>query len=449
MLFSSSLFLFLFLPILLVFYFLLPKKMRNIVLLIASLIFYAWGEPVYVGLMIFSSIVDYVLGLKVYEYKIKNKNAKIFVILSAIINLSLLGFFKYCDFLIGIINSVVGTNIPVLNLPLPIGISFYTFQTMSYTIDIYLGNALPQKNPLQLGVYVTMFPQLIAGPIVRYKDISEQITHRLVSMEKFQVGVTRFIIGLSKKVIIANNIGAIFEYILKLTDVGLATAWLGVFSFGMQIFFDFSGYSDMAIGLGKMFGFDFLENFNYPYISKNITEFWRRWHMSLGTWFRDYVYIPLRGNRCSKQRHIFNILLVWFLTGLWHGASWNFIIWGMYFAILLLLEKYVYGQYLKRLPDLFQHVYSLFFIFFGWIIFAIDDFSALTIYINNMFINNILIDETFKYLINNNYGFIILSIIFSIPIKVRNKSIFLIPMLIICIAYLVSDSFNPFLYFRF
>ena len=447
MLFSSTLFLFLFLPIIFCLYFAVPFKFKNIILLVFSLIFYAWGEPVYVFLMIFSSLTDFICGKKVYENPQKGKP---WVILSAIVNLSVLGFFKYSDFFIGIVNSVLGTSIPLLNLPLPLGISFYTFQTMSYTLDIYRGEAKPQKSLASFIAYVSLFPQLIAGPIIRYQDVDEQLRYREHTWDKFSAGVNRFLVGLGKKVIIANNVGFIFTQISQQAEMSMATAWLGILSYALQIYFDFSGYSDMAIGLGKMFGFDFLENFNYPYISKSITEFWRRWHMSLGTWFRDYVYIPLGGNRCSKGRQILNICIVWFLTGFWHGANWNFIIWGCYFGGFLLLEKFVLSKFLKKSPAIIQHIYTLVIVAVGWAIFAIEDFGALTTYLGNMFLNTNFVDSYFVDMLTNNIGFLVLGCFFAIPHKKINKWTWpLIPIFILAIAYLVSGSFNPFLYFRF
>ena len=447
MLFSSTLFLFLFLPIIFCLYFAVPFKFKNIILLVFSLIFYAWGEPVYVFLMIFSSLTDFICGKKVYENPQKGKP---WVILSAIVNLSVLGFFKYSDFFIGIVNSVLGTSIPLLNLPLPLGISFYTFQTMSYTLDIYRGEAKPQKSLASFIAYVSLFPQLIAGPIIRYQDVDEQLRYREHTWDKFSAGVNRFLVGLGKKVIIANNVGFIFTQISQQAEMSMATAWLGILSYALQIYFDFSGYSDMAIGLGKMFGFDFLENFNYPYISKSITEFWRRWHMSLGTWFRDYVYIPLGGNRCSKGRQILNICIVWFLTGFWHGANWNFIIWGCYFGGFLLLEKFVLSKFLNKSPAIIQHIYTLVIVAVGWAIFAIEDFGALTTYLGNMFLNTNFVDSYFVDMLTNNIGFLVLGCFFAIPHKKINKWTWpLIPVFILAIAYLVSGSFNPFLYFRF
>ena len=372
MVFSSITFLFYFLPLVLFCYYLVPYKLKNFILLIFSLIFYAYGEPIYIFIMLFSCVVDYINALIIDKYRNTYK-AKLALIFSIIINLSLLAFFKYSDFFISIVNSLTNYNTPLLNITLPIGISFYTFQTMSYTIDVYRDEAPIQKNIFSLSTFVTLFPQLVAGPIVRYSDISYDLNHRVHSFDKFYDGVYRFIIGLCKKVILANNLGVIW-YSIKATPydtLSLATSWLGIICFTLQIYFDFSGYSDMAIGLGKIFGFDFLENFNFPYISKSITEFWRRWHISLGVWFRDYVYIPLGGNRCSKGRWFLNIFIVWFLTGLWHGASFNFILWGLYFGIILIFEKLFLLQFLKKLPNWIKHFYTMFLVIIGFVLFEI------------------------------------------------------------------------------
>lgn len=343
MVFSDLLFLFRFLPIVLIVYFASPKKFRNAVLFFSSLIFYAWGEPVYVSLMLFSTLVDYIHGRLVYRLKNNNqtKKAKLVVMSSMVINLGLLGFFKYADFFIGTVNSIFGTSIGFLNVALPIGISFYTFQTMSYTLDIYMNNEAPQKNIISFGAYVAMFPQLIAGPIVQYKTVAKELRERKENIDDFAIGVRRFILGLGKKVLLANSTGAIWTTVKALpdTDLSIVAAWFGIICFALQIYYDFAGYSDMAIGLGKMFGFNFPINFDYPYISKSVTEFFRRWHISLGKWFRDYVYIPLGGNRKGRLKLIRNILVVWILTGFWHGASYNFILWGLYFGILLVIEK--------------------------------------------------------------------------------------------------------------
>lgn len=458
MVFSSITFLFYFLPIVLFSYFLSPSKLKNFTLLIFSFIFYAWGEPVYILLMLFSTIVDYTHALIIDKYRNTFK-AKLALISSIVINLSLLGFFKYSDFFISIINSIFNTNIALLNLTLPIGISFYTFQTMSYTIDVYKNEAKPQRNIINLGTFVTLFPQLVAGPIVRYVDIAKQINSRHSNINKIYEGIYRFTIGLSKKILLANNLGLIWSSIKSTpyNELSISTAWLGIICFSLQIYFDFSGYSDMAIGLGKMFGFDFLENFNFPYISKSITEFWRRWHISLGIWFRDYVYIPLGGNKVSQLKWFRNIFIVWFLTGFWHGASFNFILWGLYFGFILMLEKLFILNMLDKIPNLFKHLYTLFLVIIGFVIFDINNFKDIFDYFNAMFnINNKLIDSTFIYYLIPNITLLIISIISSTPIikTILDKNIYIRFVIIIlgfilCISFLVDSSFNPFLYFRF
>ncbi len=458
MVFSSITFLFYFLPIVLLAYFLSLPKLKNFTLFIFSLIFYAWGEPLYIFIMIFSTIVDYIHALIIDKYRNTFK-ARIALISSIIINLSLLGFFKYSDFFISIINTIFNTNINLINLALPIGISFYTFQTMSYTIDVYRNEAKPQRNIISLGTFVTLFPQLVAGPIVRYVDISKQLNSRTYTIDKFYEGIYRFIIGLSKKVLLANNLGIIWTSIKNspYSTLSNATAWLGIICFTLQIYFDFSGYSDMAIGLGKIFGFDFLDNFNFPYVSKSITEFWRRWHISLGIWFRDYVYIPLGGNRVSKLKWFRNIFIVWFLTGLWHGASFNFILWGLYFGFILILEKLFLLNFLNKIPNLFKHIYTLLLIIIGFVIFDLTNLEYIFKYLNAMFIiNNNFIDNTFIYYLTPNITLLIISIIASTPVikhildkYVYIRFIILIIGFTLSVAFLVDSSFNPFLYFRF
>lgn len=476
MIFSSILFLFRFLPLVLLLYFISPRKLRNGILFLVSLVFYAWGEPVYVVLMLFSTLVDYTHGLLVERFmKEGRRNRAKWVVASAmIVNLSLLGVFKYADFVIESINAVFHTGIPLLQLGLPVGISFYTFQTMSYTIDVYRGEAKAQRNIIDFGAYVALFPQLIAGPIVQYKTIADQLKHRRETMDSFAYGALRFVIGLGKKVLLANNIGLLWDTISNIpsTQLTVLAAWLGAAAFAFQIYFDFSGYSDMAIGLGKMFGFTFLENFNYPYESKSITEFWRRWHISLGSWFREYVYIPLGGNRKGLANQLRNILIVWLLTGLWHGASWNFIAWGGYFAVLLVLEKLFLYQWLQKLPGWIGHVYTMFFVLISWVIFAFDRFSQGIYYIKTMFgfgaagfSNN----ETL-YLLTSYYVILLILVVSctSIPkryaIKLSSylnqqkagvvvnalvKNIYLIVVFVLVVAFLVDASYNPFLYFRF
>ena len=456
MIFSSITFLFYFLPIVLLLYYMVPFKLKNLILLLFSLVFYVWGEPKYIFLMVFSSIVDYIIARVIDKYK-GRMQSKIALCCSIFINLSLLFFFKYTDFFLTVSNDVFKTDFSLLNLALPVGISFYTFQTMSYSIDVYRGEAPVQKKIISLATYVTLFPQLVAGPIVRYQTVAEQLNKREHSVLKFEEGVYRFCLGLSKKVLLANNIGIIWDYIkvLEYSEISLLTAWLGIISFGLQIFFDFSGYSDMAIGLGKMFGFDFLENFNYPYISKSITEFWRRWHISLGQWFKDYVYIPLGGNRVNKTRWLLNIFIVWFLTGVWHGADYNFIIWGLYFGIILMIEKTILLNRLKKFSNFVQHAYVIVMVSISWVLFEVPNLNGIFEYIKSMFFNAKIIDSVFLYLFIPNIFVVILSIISSTPLfseiikkKWIRHSLALIGF-VVSVVFLLDESFNPFLYFRF
>lgn len=464
MVFSSIPFMFFFFPIFLILYYAVPFKLKNYILLIFSLIFYAWGEPIYVFLMIFSCLINYVAGILISKYDKK----KLILIITVIINLGLLGFYKYGDFLISNINNVFKTNISLLEIGLPIGISFFTFQAMSYVIDVYRKKVKIEKNFLTFTTYVSMFPQLIAGPIVRYETVSEELKKRTINYENFQSGMFRFLTGLFKKVLIANNVGLLFTTIttMDLSSISILTAWLAIIAFTFQIYFDFSGYSDMAIGMGKMLGFNYLENFNYPYIAKSITDFWRRWHISLSSWFKDYVYIPLGGSRCSRILNIRNILIVWALTGLWHGSNWNFVIWGLYFGLILILEKFVLNKFLTKKSNFFKHVYTLFLIIIGWLIFAFDDIDMLSKFSKIMFgLNgNPLINNTFLYYFKNYFIILLVATIFSTPVmnvikkKISKKNellIFIITLLVITtlfilsIASLVSDTYNPFLYFRF
>lgn len=467
MVFSSLTFLMLFLPSVLLIYFAVPRQGKNAVLFIFSLLFYAWGEPIYVGLMIFSTVLDYTCGWLVEKYRGTSKQ-KIGLLISVFTNLSLLFFFKYTDFFIGTINTVFGTDIAMLNLPLPIGISFYTFQTMSYTIDVYRGDAKVQKNILSFGAYVSLFPQLIAGPIVRYQDVADQLNERTHSFDRFGDGVKRFVTGLGKKVLLANNIGLLWDAISKTAAENLTTlaAWLGIIAFAFQIYFDFSGYSDMAIGLGKMFGFEFLENFNYPYTSKSVTEFWRRWHISLGTWFRDYIYIPLGGNRKGLPIQIRNIAIVWLLTGFWHGASWNYVLWGVFYGLLLMAEKLFLLKWLKKAPAFVGHIYTMFAVLFGWVLFAFEDFGKGVAFLKTMFgggagfISNGTLYQILSYL-----PLLIVCLVAATPLakKIYGKlslkagegvlltvdSVRIAGIMLLSIAYLISGSYNPFLYFRF
>ncbi|MCX4327901.1 MAG: MBOAT family protein [Lachnospiraceae bacterium] len=474
MVFSSLLFLFRFLPCVLIIYFIAPgcfkNTWKNLVLFLASLVFYAWGEPVYVVLMLFSTVVDYINGgLAGYFIKRDRKNAaRFFVFLSVIINLSLLGFFKYAGFATDIWNSISGMDIQIKELALPIGISFYTFQTMSYTIDIYRREAEPEKNIINFGAYVALFPQLIAGPVVRFKDISIALKERSITIDGLSYGAVRFVTGLGKKVILANQAGGIFNTVTTYSAGNLTalSAWYGLLMFAFQIYFDFSGYSDMAAGLMAMFGFRIPENFNYPYMSKSITEFWRRWHMSLGTWFKEYVYIPLGGSRKGMVRTFLNIFIVWFLTGLWHGASFNFIAWGMYFCFFLLIEKAGFLKVLGRLPGFISHIYALFVIYAGWLLFAWGDIKGHRVFLKAMAgmgeagVNS----NATMYLVMGNIVLLIMLIAGStnIPAKagtwVCSQSkicrcilppLFVAVIFIISVSYLVNGTYNPFLYFRF
>ena len=456
---------FIYLVVVLAVYYIAPLKLRNLWLFVVNLIFYAWGEPVYVLLMLFSICINYISGLLVEKYKYSEKaKAKRVLVINIIINLAMLGFFKYYDLFASTLSLIPGVNIPVLGLTLPIGISFYTFQTMSYPIDVYRGDANIQKNFISFGTFVALFPQLIAGPIVRYKDIADQLNFRANSIDQFASGVRRFCVGLAKKVLIANNIGMLWDVYnaqasAEMTVIG---AWMGILAFSLQLYFDFSAYSDMAIGLGRMLGFEFLENFNYPYISKSVTEFWRRWHMSLGTWFRDYLYIPLGGNRCSKGRQFFNILIVWAATGFWHGANWTFLCWGLYYAIFLMAEKAFLLKKLDKVPFI-GHIYTILVAVCGWVLFDLPSLSAAGSYYASMFgfAQGGFVSAADLYYLKNFAVIFIAAIIAALPLgkklyaslpqKVQNV---LSPILIVCVliistAYLVDASYNPFLYFRF
>ncbi|HIQ97591.1 MAG TPA: MBOAT family protein [Candidatus Limivivens merdigallinarum] len=473
MVFSSLLFMFRFLPVVFLLYYVAPRSLRNIILFVFSLFFYAWGEPKYVFLMLFSITMDYFVGKAIDRAKTRGnmRKAKRCLLVSIIVNLSILGFFKYADFLIGSLNAVTGLAIPLLNIPLPIGISFFTFQTMSYTIDVYKGTTKVQKNWIYYGTYVSMFPQLIAGPIVQYKTIAEQMEHRRENTDDFTAGISRFMCGVGKKVLLANNIGLLWDSVaaLPIGQVPALTAWLGALAFTFQIYFDFSGYSDMAIGLGKMFGFHFLENFEYPYKAKSITEFWRRWHISLSSWFKEYVYIPLGGNRCSVPKQVRNIAVVWLLTGVWHGASWNYVLWGVYYGILLLIEKFALRRVLSKLPSFVQSVYTLFFVILGWVIFKCEDLSYCLSYLRAMFggFGAGFLNGESLYLLKN-YGIMLLILMVGstmlpkraadkVLAKIGNVSItgtavrclWFAGIFLISVAYLVDATYNPFLYFRF
>lgn len=476
MVFSSIPFLFFFLPLVLFFYYVAPRRLKNTVLLIFSLFFYAWGEPVYVLLMIGSIVINYVFGLLLDRAKRgKNqKRAKRWLVLSIVFNVGLLGFFKYADFLLENVSLFVGADLGRLDLPLPIGISFYTFQIMSYVIDLYRGHVWVQTNLIDLGAYVSLFPQLIAGPIVRIRDVAAALRERKESVSAFAEGVSRFVTGLGKKVLLANTIGAVWSEIqaLPLDELSAMTAWLGILAFTFQIYFDFSAYSDMAIGLGLMFGFRFLENFNYPYVARSITEFWRRWHISLSSWFREYVYIPLGGNRKGLKRQIVNLFIVWLLTGLWHGASWNFVFWGLYFFLLLILEKAFLLRLLERAPSVISHLYTLFFVIVSWVIFSFEKLTDVWQYLSAMFNLNgaPFIDSVARYHALSNRSLFVILAIASTPLPRRLfyrlqkamafksvpdscffglKLIATLGLMLLVSAHLVDAGFNPFLYFRF
>ena len=467
MVFSTPIFLFCFLVLTLLVYYLVPRGLRNVVLLCSSLFFYFWGERVFVLIMLLSTAIDYTHGLLVERCQ-KNgndKGARWAVASSVIFNLALLFFFKYWDFIASSLQAVGLTFMPVLNTHLPIGISFYTFQTMSYTIDVYRGDARAQRNIINFGTFVTLFPQLIAGPIIKYKDLGDQIDSRTYSSERFASGVQIFMVGLGKKLLIANNVGMLWDTYKAMApgELTVAGAWLGVLAFTFQIYFDFSGYSDMATGLGRMLGFEFLANFNYPYISKSITEFWRRWHISLSTWFREYLYIPLGGNRCSKPRWMFNLLVVWAATGIWHGASWNYLLWGLYFFVLLMMEKFFLLNLLKKAPALVGHVYTLFFVLVSWAIFGLENFTQLTAYLKVMFgLGGVpLINGELGYYLSSYLPILCVAALASTPLGVslyRRGSVrvqqvactvLVVAGLVVCTAYLVDGTYNPFLYFRF
>ena len=464
MVFSSLTFLFAYLPVVLAVYYAVPMKWRNAVLFIVSLFFYGWGEPVYVVMMVVSILANWFFGAKVANNRDNDQPAaRKWMTMCVIFNLALLGFFKYFDFFVSNLNALGISFIHPLHLGLPIGISFYTFQAMSYPIDIYRHDTDPQRSAVSFGAYVTMFPQLIAGPIVRYRDIAKQLENRELSVDHFYEGVLRFMAGLSKKVLLANSAGAVFEAVCALPDkqMSVAGAWLGIICYTFQIYFDFSGYSDMAIGMGKMLGFDFLENFNYPYISKSITEFWRRWHMSLSYWFRDYVYIPLGGNRKGLRRQILNIMVVWLLTGFWHGASWNFVLWGVFYGIILVIEKLFLLKHLEKMPAWLCHVYTMFIVIIAWVLFAFTDISAGLHYLSMMFGSVCLINKEALFFLRSNALLLTVCIIACTPFaksrfNILNKKQFsyLVPAAVLlafiaCTAFIVDASYNPFLYFRF
>lgn len=464
MVFSSLVFMFAYLPITLLAYYLVPRQGRNIFLFIVNLIFYGWGEPKLVLLMVFNIFFNYIGGWLVDKYRADTKKKKLFLILTCVLDIGILAVFKYTGMITETLNMLPFLNIPELQISLPIGISFYTFQTMSYVIDVYRDDAPVSKNFINFGTYVALFPQLIAGPIVRYRDVAEQLVNRRETLEMFTKGVKLFMVGLAKKVIIANTMGTLTTNIFATTDEnGVVGTWVGMIAYTFQIYFDFSGYSDMACGLGNMMGFEFLKNFNYPYIAKSITDFWRRWHISLSTWFKEYVYIPLGGNRKGVKRQILNLLIVWGLTGLWHGAAYNFVLWGLYYGLLLILEKFVLKKFLDRLPSFVQHIYTLFIIIIGWGLFYFTDVGQLGEFMVDLFNfgNGICGDQAFN-LIMSNLPMLIIAAVASTPLatmlytRFEHTRFMWIPETLYCMgilavstASLVNQSYNPFLYFRF
>ena len=464
MVFSSLVFMFAYLPITLLAYYLVPRQGRNIFLFIVNLIFYGWGEPKLVLLMVFNIFFNYIGGWLVDKYRADAKKKKLFLILTCVLDIGILAVFKYTGMITETLNMLPFLNIPELQISLPIGISFYTFQTMSYVIDVYRDDAPVSKNFINFGTYVALFPQLIAGPIVRYRDVAEQLVNRRETLEMFTKGVKLFMVGLAKKVIIANTMGTLTTNIFATTDEnGVVGTWVGMIAYTFQIYFDFSGYSDMACGLGNIMGFEFLKNFNYPYIAKSITDFWRRWHISLSTWFKEYVYIPLGGNRKGVKRQILNLLIVWGLTGLWHGAAYNFVLWGLYYGLLLILEKFVLKKFLDRLPSFVQHIYTLFIIIIGWGLFYFTDVGQLGEFMVDLFNfgNGICGNQAFN-LIMSNLPMLIIAAVASTPLattlytRFEHTRFMWIPETLYCMgvlavstASLVNQSYNPFLYFRF
>lgn len=474
MVFSNLIFLFVFLPIVLFLYFVIRQNLRNYVLLLASLIFYAWGEPKFVLLMLFSILINYIFGLLIEHFNESSALKKIILAVAVIGNLLLLVLFKYAQFFIDILNNLMKLNIEMEPIPLPIGISFYTFQAMSYVIDVYRKDARVQKSFFDLSLYISLFPQLVAGPIVRYNTVAEQIKKRFVNLDKFSEGVQKFILGLTKKVLLANSFGAIADGIFSTSPEQLSavTAWIGIIAYSLQIYFDFSGYSDMAIGLGKMFGFDFLENFNYPYIARSVSEFWRRWHISLSSWFKDYVYIPLGGSRRGMLVTIRNLLIVWTITGFWHGASWTFMLWGLYFGILIVLERIGFSKIIEKLYRPLQHLYLIFIVMIGWVFFRADNFRYSFKYLQTMFgfNNNGILDGTAIIYLNDNWGVFVIGFIACTPVipwinkrfkkmqafETRMVPIFSIVLpivymllMVFSMILLVNSTYNPFIYFRF
>ncbi len=476
MVFSSLTFLFAFLPIVFIIYYAVPQKAKNVVILVSGLLFYAWGEPIYVLAMILSTFIDYTAGRIIDKYDDKPKIRTICLIVSLVMNIGLLGTFKYLGFLINSVNGWFGLSIPNPNLPLPIGISFFTFQSMSYTIDLYRRNIKVQKSAVNFIAFVTLFPQIVAGPIVRYEDVQNELDNRSITEKMLGDGISRFITGLGKKVLIANNIGMLWTQVkgMDYGELSAVTAWLGILAFTFQIYFDFSGYSDMAIGLGKMMGFNFPENFNYPYMSHSISEFWRRWHMTLGAWFKSYIYIPLGGNRKGLPRTIVNLLIVWAITGIWHGASWNFMLWGVYFGVLIILERLFMGKVLEKIPSFFSWLYTFVLVVFGWVMFEAVDTSIVNVgemfgqvfsYIGAMFgANGMVMDNTASFAIVN-YGVMFAICILGSSDMLKNAADYIrkkapkwiqygfpvaqTAVMLASVAYITTSSYNPFLYFNF
>ncbi len=486
MVFSSVVFIFLFFVLTMLIYYAVPFKLKNFVILVSGFAFYAWGEPKYVVIMLISTLIDYFAGLIMHKFNDKIVIKRICLIVSLVMNLSLLGIFKYSDFIFGSINDIFGLTLenpfldltnglfgkmfgakPEAYLPLPIGISFFTFQSMSYTIDMYLGNIKVQKNPISFTAFVTLYPQIVAGPIVRYDNVAAELDKREINLDLIYAGIVRFITGLGKKVLIANGIGQLWNgaFAAMNPEMSVLTAWLGIIGYTLQIYFDFSGYSDMAIGLGKMMGFNFPENFDYPYLSKSISEFWRRWHMTLGAWFRSYVYIPLGGNRKGKGRTVFNLAVVWVLTGIWHGASWNFILWGTLYGVVIIMEKLFLGKLLEKLPNAVRWLYTMLLVVLGWVLFVTPDLSTAFSYMGTMFgSTGVLVDDTALYLLLN-YGIMLVIGIFAstdawkiivdkLTAKAPTAVHYITPVVkmavfILCIAYLADATYNPFLYFNF
>lgn len=486
MVFSSLTFLYIYLPIVMILYFISPMKIKNLIILVSGLFFYAWGEPVCVFIMLFSTAIDYTAGILMNKYDDNQKIRTACLIVSVVMNIGLLAVFKYSDFIIATINSIPGVDItnPVLYLnraindvidlnlnekrvELPIGISFFTFQSMSYTIDLYRRNIKVQRNFFSFASYVSLFPQIVAGPIVRYEDVQKEIDDRKIGVGMVSDGISIFVKGLAKKVLLANNIGLIWTNIkaMDYSELSVATAWIGILAFTFQIYFDFSGYSDMAVGLGKMLGFNFPKNFDYPYMSRSISEFWRRWHITLGSWFKSYVYISLGGNRNGTAKTIRNLLIVWMLTGLWHGASWNFILWGLYFGILIIIERLGWGKVLERLPAPISGLYTFVLVVFGWVLFDTNTLTECFAYFGAMFgAGGIGIDTTAKYILASNIPIFLICILASTNIvttilgKIKNKYRYAVScvapavqlvLMLMCTAYLVDATYNPFLYFRF